>query len=91
VFRITRGTPGLVRKAGGKWKPYRATKSQVFASAIPHRGGYLTFDLGGWQFMALRKHVEGDDLRPGVGTFNKCILGRNGRGANRRRALRRRR
>lgn len=98
MFRIAKDTPGLVRKAGGKWHPHKATKDLVFETARPHKGGYLVFSRGSWEFMVLDRHARGGYQAPpaanklnGFGTFNRCVLGRNGRGASRRRAMRRRR
>lgn len=97
MFHIAKGTPELVRKAGEKWRPHKATRDSLFSSAVPHRGGYLIFARGGYEFMVLSKHVNGgfrEHVRsrneyPKRGTFNRCILGRNGFGASRRRAMRR--
>jgi hypothetical protein len=96
---IPEGTPGQVRKAGGEWRPHNATKDHRFATAIRHDGGYLVFVLGDWQFKVLGRLVLGGHQRPVTvghdypksGTFNRCILGPNGRGVSRRRALKRRR
>lgn len=67
-----------------------------------HSNGWVIVSRSGWEFMVLRKHLNGGwveksrQLRESFssiqyGTFNKCALGRNGKGANRRRNQRRRR
>lgn len=97
MFRISKGTPGLVRQIGGKWRPHKATKDSTFDTAVRHLGAYLIFTRQRHEFMVLEKHVNGgfrEQVRerqelPKYGTFNRCILGRNGRGASRRRAMRR--
>jgi hypothetical protein len=93
VFHVRKGTPGLVRRLGGKWRPHRATKDLAFPTARRHKGGHLIFARGDWEFMVLARHADGGTGQPYqyARTFNRCILGRNGRGASRRRALRRRR
>jgi hypothetical protein len=100
TFFVPKGTPGLLRTVGGKWRSYRTTKSQTFATALRHKGRYLIFTSGAYEFMALADHVgcgcplsEGAnrDPRERYGAINRCILGPNGRGASQRRAVRRRR
>ncbi len=89
---VRKGTPGLVRKVGGKWRPFKATKNTTFIAGEyrPHSGGYLIFSRKGWEFMVLERHLtqqKGGPTR--YGTFNRSILGRNGKGANRRRMMKR--
>jgi hypothetical protein len=104
VYCIHKGTPGLLRQGRGPWRPHKATRDRTFAEADarPHRGGYVVFALAGYEFMLLEKHAR-EGYRPRergksptgrhqqFSTFNKCILGHNGRGATRRRNVRRRR
>src|ERR1700730_14079204 len=99
MYFVSQGTPGFVSKGTGRWQPFKATKDLCFKEAVPHKTSYLVFVSGPWEFMVLTAHTNGgfakmEDERRRIkeafarepyGTFNRSILGRNGRGANRRR------
>jgi hypothetical protein len=99
-LKINAGTPGFVRRAGEtKWKEHRATMdSEVSRCEVSiHKPNYSIVTKHGWEFMVLTRFLEEgwpikkDDRYGNRCTFNKCILGRNGRGASRRRAAKYRR
>jgi hypothetical protein len=104
VFQLCQGTPGFVRRIGSdeKWRQFKATTtSPVRPNEMRKSGkdGWVILRRAGWEFMVLQKHLEeGYPLKEKSRetyqhshTFNRCILGRNGRGANRRRAMKSRR
>jgi hypothetical protein len=95
LFRIKAGTRCRVRKKGETdWRDYRTTKGLAFAThGVTANGGLWTFEQGGWELAVSPRLVKGRGPQPAppqqqYTTFNKSILGRNGRGANRRRNMR---
>lgn len=101
TYVIQPGVKCLVRRDGEEWVNYRTTKRLEFTRYTPtDNGGRWLFREGEWQIKVASSQVQGrgpaqkrptdaTNSDPGVGTFNKCILGKNGRGASRRRARRR--
>lgn len=101
TFVIHPGVKCLVRQGEGEWVPHRTTKRLEFDRyTVADNGGRWLFRQGEWQIKVASSQVDGrgpkqkraadaTNSSPGVGTFNKSILGRNGKGASRRRARRR--
>ncbi len=97
MFTIPKGTKCHVYKkaSGTGWQPFVTTKELTFLShGVTDNGGRWVFDNGdGWVLKVPSCHVVGREAKAETdadrGTFNRCILGRNGKGANRRRNRRR--
>lgn len=95
MYRVDKGTMGLVKKAGGKWFVYRAKKALEFTEAESSpEGDFVRFTREGWEFAvpfskAVLVLAHGEE-RKTFGKFNRCILGKRGKGYNQRRRTRRR-
>lgn len=95
-FVIPVGTSCRVRKrGGGDCVSHVTTRPLTFDThGVASNGGLWTFVVDGeWDLHVSPRFVIGRDekqdrTRQQYGTFNKSILGRNGRGASRRRNMR---
>lgn len=90
MYLVPRGTQVHVRVTGSPlWVSYTTTKDCHFYSrATIRNGGFWVFEKDGWEMRVVPRSVvekKQPKSRQNYDTFNKCILGRNGRGANRRR------
>lgn len=94
TFFVRPGKPCEIRKREQtEWTPYRTTKRLTFQKAqVWAPTGQTIFATGEWELRIAGEHVmtletnpQRLDKLPRYSTFNKGIMGRNGKGANRRR------
>lgn len=100
-YEVRAGTACRVRRVGGRrWRDHKTTKALTFDKYTPaDNGGAWVFVRAGWELKVPPCYVRRLDPKPppparqsvGFGTFNRCVLGRNGRGASRRKNQRVRR
>lgn len=98
-FTVRSGVRCQVKKVGEEdWREHRTTKVLEFdRGELVDNGGRFLFVDKGWKLRVARcfvtakgwtKPTDATSGSPGVGTFNKSILGKNGRGSSRRRRRR---
>lgn len=99
MFRLEKGIAGQVRRRGESWKPFTTTREQTFPDKDVFEYDMLAIlSKGEWEFRVLRKlivhvlqHNNPVEYTSRYGTFNRSVLGRNGKGASKRAKQRKRR
>lgn len=90
MYLVPAGTQVHVRVTGSPlWVEYVTTRDCHFYSRTSvSNGGFWVLEKDGWEMRVLPSRVIHRPMKKkknNYDTFNKCILGRNGRGASRRR------
>lgn len=92
MFTVLEDTKVEIRRVGtSDWKKYTTRRTCRFDTYEPtDNGGKWLFRQDGWEMkvcpaLIVRKKKKTTRYPYPQGTFNKCILGRNGRGSRRRR------
>lgn len=99
LYKTPARTKCKILSPGSKeWVDHVTKEEHVFVERkIEDNGGKWAFESRGWKIkvyppLVIRiggEHRKFKKPKPQIGTFNRSVLGKNGRGASRRRKMRR--